>query len=53
MPESVQDKPVILLDEGSNVVGLETVRTLLARYPQYAGKTPEEMAVINAEKAAQ
>lgn len=53
MPDSVQDKPVILLDEGSNVVGLETVRTLLDRYPQYAGKTAEELAKINAEAAAQ
>ena len=48
MPDSVQDKPVILLDEGSNVIGLETVRSLLARFPQYAGKTPEELAAINA-----
>lgn len=47
MPESVLNKPVILLDEGSNVVGLEKVKTLLERYPKYAGKTPEEMAVIN------
>lgn len=53
MPESVQSRPVILLDDGSNVVGLESVRSLLARFPQYAGKTPEEMAVINAQKSGQ
>ncbi len=53
MPESVQEKPVILLDEGSNVVGLESVRSLLERFGKFAGKTPEEMAIINAERAAQ
>jgi hypothetical protein len=34
LPDSVLDSPVILLDDGSNVIGLETLRTLLARYPK-------------------
>jgi hypothetical protein len=34
LPDSVLDKPVILLDDGSNVIGLETLRILLARYPK-------------------
>jgi len=46
MPESVKNKPMILLDDGSNVIGLETLQSLLDRYPQYAGKTPEELAQI-------
>lgn len=33
MPDAVLDKPVILLDDGSNVIGLETMRSLLNRYP--------------------
>ena len=53
MPESVQSKPVILLDEASNVIGLESVQSLLTRFPKFAGKTPEEMAIINAEREAQ
>jgi hypothetical protein len=48
MPQSVKDKPMILLDEGSNVIGLESLQSLLDRYPQYAGKTPEELAQIEA-----
>ncbi len=32
MPESVRDKPVILLDDGSNVIGLESVDSLLDQY---------------------
>jgi len=32
LPDFVLDRPVILLDEGSNVVGLESMRTLLERY---------------------
>ena len=47
MPQSVRDKPMILLDDGSNVIGLESVDSLLQRYPKFAGKTPEEMAIIN------
>ena len=39
MPESVRQKPVILLDDGSNVIGLETVDSLLARYPASAGES--------------
>lgn len=33
MPDSVLDRPVILLDDGSNVIGLESMRSLLSRYP--------------------
>lgn len=33
MSDEVLDKPVILLDDGSNVIGLETMRALLQRYP--------------------
>ncbi len=32
LPDFVLDRPVILLDEGSNVIGLESMRTLLERY---------------------
>lgn len=38
MPDSVLDKPVILLDDGSNVIGLETMRSLLQRYPADVGE---------------
>jgi len=38
MPDSVLDKPVILLDDGSNVIGLESMRALLTRYPATAGE---------------
>jgi hypothetical protein len=38
MPPSVQSKPVILLDDGSNVIGLESVKTLLERFPKTAGQ---------------
>ncbi|CAB4835961.1 unannotated protein [freshwater metagenome] len=41
MPDSVQDRPVILLDDGSNVIGVESVRSLLARFPQSAGDAPQ------------
>jgi hypothetical protein len=34
LPDSVLDKPVIVLDDGSNVIGLESLRSLLARYPK-------------------
>ena len=34
LPDEVLDRPVILLDDGSNVKGIETFRTLLARYPK-------------------
>jgi len=33
MPDAVLDRPVILLDDFSKVVGLETMRSLLDRYP--------------------
>jgi hypothetical protein len=32
LPDFVLDRPVILLDEGSNVIGLEPLRALLERY---------------------
>lgn len=38
MPDSVLDRPVILLDDGSNVTGLETMRSLLGRFPAEAGQ---------------
>lgn len=47
MPASVLDKPIILLDDGSNVVGLDSMRSLLQRFPKFAGKTPTELAAIN------
>lgn len=33
MPDDVLDRPIILLDDGSNVSGLESMRSLLARFP--------------------
>jgi hypothetical protein len=47
MPASVLDKPIILLDDYSNVIGLDSMRSLLQRFPKFAGKTPAELAVIN------
>ena len=38
MPDSVLDRSVILLDDGSNVTGLETMRSLLGRFPPEAGQ---------------
>ena len=37
MPDDVLDRPMILLDDGSNVIGLESVRSLLGRHPAAAG----------------
>jgi len=37
MPDEVLDRPMILLDDGSNVIGLESVRSLLNRYPVTQG----------------
>jgi len=37
MPDEVLDRPMILLDDGSNVIGLEPVRSLLNRYPVTQG----------------
>ncbi len=34
LDSEVLDRPVILLDDGSNVKGLETLRSLLERYPK-------------------
>jgi hypothetical protein len=47
MPDSVLDKPLILLNDTSEVVGLDSMRSLLQRYGKFAAKTPEELAVIN------
>jgi hypothetical protein len=33
MPDAVKRKPVILLDKGSNVIGIEPLASLLARFP--------------------
>lgn len=33
MPDAAKDKQLILLDDGSNVIGLSTVRFLLEKYP--------------------
>ena len=33
MPDDVKRKPVILLDKGSNVIGIEPLASLLARFP--------------------
>ncbi len=38
LPPEVLAKPVILLDEGSNVVGLESLSSLLQRFPRTAGQ---------------
>lgn len=38
MPDAVLDKQVILLDDGSNVIGLETMRSLLDRFPVTVGQ---------------
>ena len=51
MPPQVQAKPVILLDEGGNVVGMDTVGSMLARYPKFAGKDPQERAALEAAAA--
>ena len=40
LPDEVKAKKVILLDDGSNVIGLETMGALVARHPKFAGKTP-------------
>lgn len=37
MPPEVLAKPVILLDEGSNVIGLESMASLLQRFPKPVG----------------
>jgi hypothetical protein len=34
LPPEVLDRPVILLDDGSNVKGVETLRSLLGRFPK-------------------
>ena len=51
MPPEVQAKPVILLDEGGNVVGMDTVGSMLARYTKFAGKDPQERAALEAAAA--
>ena len=37
MPADVLDRPMILLDDGSNVIGLTPLRSLLQKYPRDAG----------------
>lgn len=39
LPPEVLDRRVIILDDGSNVKGVETLRSLLARYPKDAART--------------
>ena len=34
LPDEVLDRPVILLDDGSNVTGVESLRSLLTRFPK-------------------
>ena len=41
MPAEVLAKPVILLDAGSNVIGLDSMAALLQRYPRTASITPK------------
>jgi hypothetical protein len=41
MPADVLAKPVILLDEGSNVIGLDSMAALLQRYPRTASIIPK------------
>lgn len=52
MPDSVLDKPIILLDDGSNVIGLDTMRSLLARFPRAAGIVTAPAAVSPAVATA-
>ena len=40
MSDDVLDRPVILLDDGSNVIGLESMRSLLDRHPPDAWSQP-------------
>lgn len=40
MPDEVLDRPIIILDDGSNVSGLESMRSLLARFPGDAWAQP-------------
>jgi hypothetical protein len=40
MSDEVLDRPIILLDDGSNVIGLESMRSLLARHPGDAWTRP-------------
>ena len=46
MPEDVRATNLILLDEANNVVGLESIGSLVSRFPKFAGKTPAELAEI-------
>jgi len=49
LPEAVKNKEVILLDDGSNVIGVETFGSLLTVYPKFAGLTPEELAALGVD----
>jgi len=53
LTDAVLAKKVILLDDGSNVVGIETFGSLISRFPKFAGKTPEELAALGVDPAAQ
>lgn len=46
MPPEVRAKNLILLDEENRVVGLESIGSLVSRFPKFAGKTPAELAEI-------
>jgi len=48
MPREVLDRDVILLDDGSNVIGLESVGSLLSRYPADSVRRAEENATVSA-----
>ena len=46
MPDEVRAKNLILLDEENRVVGLESIGSLVSRFPKFAGKTPEELVEL-------
>ena len=46
MPPEVRAKNLILLDESNNVVGLESIGSLVSRFPKFAGKTPAELVEL-------
>ena len=46
LPPEVRAKNLILLDEENRVVGLESIGSLVSRFPKFAGKTPEELVEL-------
>jgi len=46
MPPQVRAKNLILLDEENRVVGLESIGSLVSRFPKFAGKTPAELVEL-------